>query len=36
MATPHVAGLAALLMEADPTKTIDDVEQLEGRRTSSR
>jgi subtilisin family serine protease len=26
MATPHVAGLAALLMQAEPTKTIDLVE----------
>jgi len=26
MATPHVAGLAALLMQADPAKTIDQVE----------
>ena len=27
MATPHVAGLAALLMESDPAKTIDDIEK---------
>jgi len=26
MATPHVAGLAALLFQADPTATVDDVE----------
>lgn len=26
MATPHVAGLAALLMQANPTATIDEVE----------
>jgi subtilisin len=26
MATPHVAGLAALLRQADPTATIDDIE----------
>jgi subtilisin family serine protease len=28
MATPHVAGLAALLMEADPAKTIEDIERV--------
>lgn len=27
MAAPHVAGLAALLMESNPAKTIDDVER---------
>jgi subtilisin len=27
MATPHIAGLAALLMEAAPTKTVDEVEK---------
>jgi subtilisin len=27
MATPHIAGLAALLMEAQPGKTIDEIEQ---------
>ena len=27
MATPHIAGLAALLMEAMPTKTIDEIEK---------
>jgi subtilisin family serine protease len=26
MATPHIAGLAALLMEAAPQKTVDEVE----------
>jgi len=27
MATPHIAGLAALLMSAESTKTIDDIEK---------
>lgn len=27
MATPHIAGLAALLMEAEPNATIDDIEK---------
>ena len=27
MATPHIAGLAALLMSAKPTKTADEVEK---------
>lgn len=27
MATPHIAGLAALLMQARPTKTIDEIEK---------
>jgi hypothetical protein len=27
MATPHIAGLAALLFEAKPTASIDDVER---------
>lgn len=27
MATPHIAGLAALLFEASPDKTVDEVEQ---------
>ena len=27
MATPHIAGLAALLMSARPQKTIDEIEQ---------
>ena len=27
MATPHIAGLAALLMGAEPSKTIDEIEQ---------
>jgi uncharacterized repeat protein (TIGR01451 family) len=28
MATPHVVGLAALLLEADPTLTLDDLENF--------
>jgi subtilisin family serine protease len=27
MATPHIAGLAALLLEAKPTATVDELEQ---------
>jgi len=27
MATPHVAGLATLLLEAKPAATVDEVEQ---------